>query len=269
MSLADRYDAFLFDLDGVLFRGDQAIEGAPEALAALHETGRAIAFVTNNSARTPEEVATTLQALGFAADPREVVTSAMATAELLGARGGGSAYVIGERGIREALSSAGIAVLDGELPAVDYVVVGWDRSVDYEKLRMASLLLQRGAAFIATNTDRSYPAPDGLWPGAGALVSVLTSTTGMHPEVVGKPEAPLFLSALRRTGGEHPLVIGDRLETDIAGAAALGWDSLLVLSGVTSREDLLASPIRSTHVGRDVSALLEDATYGGGSRPRG
>jgi glycerol 3-phosphatase-2 len=260
MSLADRYDAFLFDLDGVLFRGEQTIEGAPGVLAALHAAGRPVAFVTNNSARTPEEVAAKLRGHGFEADPREVVTSAIATAELLASRGGGSAYVIGERGIREALRSAGVLMADGEPSTVDYVVVGWDRSVDYDKLRTASLLLQRGAALIATNTDRSYPAPDGLWPGAGALVSVLTTTTGFRPEVVGKPEAPLFLTALQHTGGRRPLVIGDRLETDIAGAAALGWDSLLVLSGVTAREDLLASTVRPTHVARDVSALLEDAS---------
>jgi len=263
MSLADRYDALLFDLDGVLFRGEQTIEGAPEALAALHDAGRRIAFVTNNSARTPEEVAAKLRGHGFDADPQEVVTSAIATAEILSSRGGGSAYVIGERGIREALRSAGILMPDGELSGVDYVVVGWDRTVDYDKLRMASLLLQRGAALIATNADSSYPAPDGLWPGAGALVSVLTTTTGLRPEVVGKPEAPLFLSALRRTGGQRPLVIGDRLETDIAGAVGLGWDSLLVLSGVTSREDLVASQVHPTYVGRDVSALLEDASVDG------
>ena len=263
MSLADRYDAFLFDLDGVLFRGEQTVEMAPEVLAFLHAEGRPVAFVTNNSARTPEDVAAKLRGHGFEADPGEVVTSAIVAAELVRSRGGGSAYVIGERGLREALSSSGVALLDGEPRTVDYVVVGWDRSVDYAKLRTASLLLQRGAAFIATNADRSYPAPDGLWPGAGALLSALTTTTGVRPEVVGKPEPPLLLTALRRTGGDHPLLIGDRLETDIAGATTLGWDSLLVLSGVTSRADLETSPIRPTYVGRDVSVLLAEAPIDG------
>jgi len=115
---------------------------------------------------------------------------------------------VGERGIREALSSAGVRVIDGEPDAVDHVVVGWDRDVTYAKLRTASLLIQRGARLVATNADPSFPAPEGFWPGAGALLAVLTTTSGVEAEVVGKPHPPLLLTALRRTGGEHPLVIG-------------------------------------------------------------
>ena len=258
MRLADGYDALLFDLDGVLFRGEQTIEGAPETLRALRGAGHRLAFVTNNSARTPDEVAAKLRGHGFEALAAEVVTSALATADLLASRGGGSVFVIGERGVREALADAGLEVLDGEPSEADHVVVGWDRRVDYDRLRVASLLLQRGSAFVATNADRSYPAPDGLWPGAGALLAVLTTTTGREPEVVGKPGTSLYRLALDRIGGERPLVIGDRLETDIAGAAALGWDSLLVLSGVTTAEDLAGSSVRPTYLGNDVSALLRD-----------
>ncbi len=258
MRLADDYDALLFDLDGVLYRGDDAIPGAPGVLAALRNADHRIAFVTNNSARGPQEVAGRLQALGFRAAPSEVVTSALATADLLAARGGGTAFVVGERGLRDALAAAGVRVLDGEPETVDHVVVGWDRQVTYAKLRTASLLVQRGAELVATNADRSYPAPDGLWPGAGALLAVLTTTTGVEAEVVGKPNAPLLLAALRRTGGSRPLVIGDRLETDIAGAIGLGWDSLLVLSGVTTAERAGSSSIRATFVASDVSALLRE-----------
>jgi HAD superfamily hydrolase (TIGR01457 family) len=256
MALADAYDALLLDLDGVLFRGDEAVPGARETLRALRAGGHRLAFVTNNSARTPEQVVVKLVALGFEASTDEVVSSALATADLLASRGGGTAYVVGEEGIRSALAAAGVEVLDGEPAEVAYVVVGWDRRVTYDRLRVASLLVQRGARLVATNADRSFPAREGLWPGAGALLAVITETTGVEAEIVGKPHAPLYLSAVRRVGGERPLVIGDRLDTDIAGARALGWDSLLVLSGVTDREALERSRERPTYVAEDLSVLL-------------
>jgi len=259
MSLADGYDALLLDPDGVLFRGDETVAGGPEALAELRARGHALAFVTNNSARTPSQVAEKLVGHGYEAHPEEVVTSALATAEVLAARGIPNAYVVGEQGIREALDEAGIVVLDGQPGAASCVVVGWDRDLTYEKLRTASLLVERGASLVATNADVSYPAPDGFWPGAGAILAAVTTTTGVHAEVIGKPHPPLYLTALRRTGGEWPLVIGDRLETDIAGAVALGWDSLLVLSGATTAEGAAASTVAPSYVRPDVGALLGEA----------
>lgn len=256
--LAERYDALLLDLDGVLFRGDQTVPGGPETLVALRADGHRIAFITNNSARTPEQVADKLAGHGYEARPDEVVTSALATADVLAERGATEAYVIGEEGIRRALAGAGVRVLDGEPAAAPYVIVGWDREATYAKLRIASLLVERGATLVATNADPSYPAPDGFWPGAGALLAAVTTTTGAEPQVVGKPHPPLYRAALRRVGGEHPLVVGDRLETDIAGAVALGWDSLLVLSGATSAGDAQESPIMPTYVGPDVGTLLSD-----------
>jgi HAD superfamily hydrolase (TIGR01457 family) len=254
--LSERYDAFLFDLDGVLYRGADPIPGAPEAVAALREAGRGIAFVTNNSARTPAAVAERLVAAGVGAAPEEVVTSAGATAELLAGRGCRSAFVIGEKGIRSALADAGIELRDGEPERVDAVVVGWDRAADYAKLRTASVLVERGAAFVGTNGDASWPAPDGtMWPGAGALLAAVATTTGAEPEIVGKPNAPLFHAAQIRAGGGRPLVIGDRLDTDVAGAAALGWDSLLVLTGISRREDLEHAAARPTYVAEDLSIL--------------
>jgi HAD superfamily hydrolase (TIGR01457 family) len=259
MALADRYDCFLLDLDGVLYRGDLAVPHASDTVARLRGLGRRLVFTTNNSSRTPEQVAEKLTALGIAASPSEVETSALATADLLSARGGGSTFVIGEDGIRTALVDAGLAIVDGEPEAVDYVVVGWDRSVGYAKFRTASLLVQRGARLVATNADVSYPAPDGLlWPGAGALLAVVTSTTGATAEIVGKPHPPLFEAALRRAGGGRPLVVGDRLDTDIAGAAALGWDSLLVLTGVSGERDVADAAVRPTYIVSDLSALFEE-----------
>jgi HAD superfamily hydrolase (TIGR01457 family) len=267
--LAARYDALLFDLDGVVYRGDDAVEGAPETLDAVRDAGASVVFLTNNSSRTPERVAEKLVRLGIEAAPDEVMTSAVATADMLALQGGGTAYVIGGEGVTRALQNAGIAVVDGEPPRVDLVVVGIDDDFTYARLRTASVLVQRGARLVATNADRTFPATRGeLWPGAGALVAALEVATGVAAEVVGKPHAPLFEAALRRSGGSTPLVIGDRLDTDIAGANALGWDSMLVLSGVSTEVELGDSPFRPTYVAPDVRGLLEDGAVervGGGN----
>jgi len=255
--LAERYDCILFDLDGVLYRGEDAVPSAPPTLAELRRRGVAPVFLTNNSSRTPLQVAEKLRAIGIEAEPGEVVTSALATAELLAERGGGRAFVIGQDGVREALTDAGIRVLDGEPEETDLVVVGYDGGATYGSLKRASLLVQRGARLVATNADGSYPAADGLWPGAGALLAVITTTTGAEPEIVGKPFAPLFEAGRRRGGGGRPLVVGDRLDTDIEGATRLGWDSMLVLTGVSGREDVKRLGIEPTMIAEDVSALLE------------
>jgi len=259
MILAEGFDSFLIDLDGVLYRGDAPIPGVGEAIERLRAAGKGLAFVTNNSSRTPEEVTDKLTSLGVAASSDEVVTSALATASLLAKSGGGSAFVIGETGVRKALLDAGIDVVEGEPTAVDFVVVGWDRRVDYAKLRTASLLVQRGARLVATNSDASYPAPDGLWPGAGAILAAVTATTGTPAEVIGKPHAPLFHEARERAGGGRALSVGDRLDTDVAGAAKLGWDSLLVFTGVTRPSGLLRVSALPTFVGKDVGALWANA----------
>lgn len=258
--LADRYDALLIDLDGVVYRGDQVIEAATRALPEVRGRGARVLFLTNNSARTQDQVAEKLRGLGIAAEPEEVLTSAVATAAMLRREGteGLTAFVIGERGIREALEQTGIKLLDGEPKRADLVVVGWDRSVDYAKLRAASLLVERGARLIATNADPSYPAPDGLWPGAGAILAAVTTATGAHPVIVGKPARPLFEAAAAATGATNPLMVGDRLDTDVGGAASMGWDSLLVLSGAARHEDLLRSSVLPAYVADDISALLDD-----------
>jgi HAD superfamily hydrolase (TIGR01457 family) len=256
--LAERYDCILFDLDGVLYRGEETIPAAPPTMARLRELGVRLVFLTNNSSRTPRQVADKLSRHGIEADPDEVVTSALATAELLAERGGGRAFVIGMDGVREALAGAGIEVLDGEPETADLVVVGFDGHASYARLKTASLLVERGARLVATNPDASFPAADGLWPGAGALLAVITTTTGAQAEIVGKPFAPLFEFGLRRGGGGRPLVVGDRLDTDIEGALNLGWDTLLVLTGVSTRAEAEATGVRPTLIAEDVSALVAE-----------
>jgi glycerol-1-phosphatase len=255
-TLADAYEALLFDLDGVLYRGSEPVPDAPSTLERLRASGKRLAFVTNNSARTPEAVAARLVAMGIQAAPDEVETSALATADVLAARGVKRAFVVGEEGVTQALSAKGIAVAGPDPDHVDVVVVGWDRGADYAKLKTASLLVEHGASLVATNADASFPSSDGDWPGAGALLAAIETTTGILAEVVGKPHAPLLLAALDRAGGGRPLVIGDRLDTDIAGADGLGWDSLLVFSGIARRGDLAEAALSPTYVGESVAALL-------------
>jgi HAD superfamily hydrolase (TIGR01457 family) len=255
--LADPYDAILLDLDGVLYRWPDAIPGAAVAVAALREAGKRLAFVTNNSSRTPEEVAERLASVGVRAEPKEVVTSAIATAAALGERGVRSAFVIGERGLVVALRDEGIRVVDEPGEDVGVVVVGFDRGVTYRKLKDASVLVARGVPLIASNADASFPAASGeAWPGAGALVAAIETTTGATAELIGKPEAPLMELALDAAGGGLPLVVGDRLDTDVAGAARLGWDSVLVLTGSTRREDVGRSDWKPTFVVDSVADLV-------------
>ena len=269
MTLLELYEVFLFDLDGVLYRGDQAVPDARDGVASVREAGGRPIFATNNSSRTPEEVAGKLRGLGIEAAPSEVVTSALATADLVLESEAKTAFVIGERGIREALERAGITLLGGMPERTDLVIVGWDRSIDYAKLKAACLLVERGARLIATNADPSYPAPDGNWPGAGALLAAVTTATGATAEVIGKPHAPLFRAALARAGDGRALVVGDRLDTDVAGAEALGLDSLLVLTGISTRRDLERSPVQPTFLAADLSALSEPGLRPLGTTPGG
>lgn len=263
MRLADAYRAFLLDLDGVLFRGDHVVPGGTATVAALRRRGAAVVFLTNNSSGTPEQVAEKLARLGYEAAPEDVVTSAQATARLIAGDAGetapATAYVVGEEGLRAALADAGIVVVDGEPDGVGFVVVGWDRGATYDRLRTASVLIRRGARFVATNPDPTYPAAGGdLWPGAGALVAAVQTAAGSAPTVVGKPHPPLFEAALERAGTRDALVVGDRLETDVAGAAAAGLDSVLVRTGAASLADLLDHRAQPAAVLEDVSGLLDD-----------
>lgn len=258
-SLADAYEGLILDLDGVVYRGDQAIPGAREAIAALRERGRRIVFLTNNSARTPERVAEKLAGVGVPAGPEEVVTSAQAAAGLVSrlVGPGATAFVVGEEGVRSALSAAGVEIVDGDPARVDVVLVGWDREVDYDKLRRASVLVQRGARLVATNGDASYPAPRGeLWPGAGALLAAVQTATGVRAEVAGKPHPPLFEEAVSRAGTRRALVVGDRVDTDVEGAVRAGLDAALVLTGAHTEADLLDAAEIPAAILEDLGDLL-------------
>jgi len=254
--IADAYDAFLLDLDGVLYRAEQPIAGAADVVTRLRALGKGVAFVTNNASRTPEAVVAHLASVGISADPAEVETSALTTAAALANRSVRRVTVIGEEGLRTALESTGIEIV-GPDAQLDAVVVGWDRRVTYDDLRAASLAVQRGGRLFASNDDASYPAPDGYtWPGAGAILAAIEVATGVHAEVFGKPNPPILHAALDRAGGGRPLVVGDRLETDIEGATNAGWDAALVLTGISTRRDAAAAAHPPTYVLDDLRELV-------------
>ncbi|HLM17112.1 MAG TPA: HAD-IIA family hydrolase [Acidimicrobiia bacterium] len=221
------------DLDGVVWRGDDAIAPAADGIAAMRDAGLRVAFVSNNSSSPVGDVVTKLDRIGIPAAPDDVVTSALAAAWLLEQSLAPHARVLvcGGPGVREALADAGFeAVDDGPAEAV---VVGFHRDFDYDALERASRVVREGARFVATNLDATYPVPGGLIPGAGSLVAAVATAAGATPEVAGKPESPM-VGIIRERYGEIGIVVGDRPSTDGALATALGWPFALVLSGVTA-----------------------------------
>lgn len=231
-----RPEALVCDLDGVLYRADSAIAGSGEALAVIADAGIAITFVTNNSTKTPDEAAAKIARLtGFAATATDVVTSAQAAVHLLG-DDAPPTLLFGAAGARAPLEAAGIPVVDDWRKA-EAVVAGLDLSLSYDSLTRAVMAVNQGARFIATNTDVTYPTPEGLWPGAGSLVAAVVAATGVEPEVAGKPHPAMRALLAERLAGARVAVVGDRPETDIALGAAEGWSTILVLSGVTVAPD--------------------------------
>ena len=240
-SPAVEHDLLVIDLDGVVYVGPDAVPGSVEALTSARQAGTAWAFATNNASRTPDEVAAHLRELGLPVDPDEVVTSSQAAAVLVRERLGAGARVlaVGGRGVAEACRRAGLEIVDTADDAPAAVVQGYGRHVAWTDLAEATVAVRAGALWIATNTDLTIPTPRGVMPGNGSLVAAVAAAAGVQPLVAGKPQPHLFTTAARRTGARRPLVVGDRLDTDIAGAAAAGQASLLVLTGVTRPDDLL------------------------------
>lgn len=227
--LAQRYVGLVLDLDGVCYRGGAEIPGVRAGIELLRDAQLPIRFVTNNSTRTPQSVADELGTVGIVAHAGDVITSSMAAVALL--EPGTLCFVVGMEGLRSALAGRGCQVTE-DPSAAEAVVVGMDTDLTWDKLCRATLALRRGARFVGTNGDVSFPAADGVLPGNGAILAALTAATGLDPEVAGKPHAPLFERAADSLPGGRLLMVGDRIDTDIEGAQKLGWDTLLVLSGI-------------------------------------
>ena len=240
------YRLYIFDLDGTLYRGEEVLPGAVEAVAALRHRGAVIRYLTNNSGRSREHYAEKLTRLGFSAEPAEVYSSAQAAARVCSERGYREAFVVGEEGLFTELAVAGMRILNsGQSEARPFtgqrgavcVVAGICRNFTYAWMNEAMQHILSGATFFATNTDSSYPLEGGrLEPGAGAIVSSIQTCSGRAPEVLGKPNRLLVDMILADAGRpkDEALVVGDRIETDIEAGRRAGCDTFLVLSGVTS-----------------------------------
>jgi len=262
-ALLAAYDAVLFDLDGTVYHGTRVIPGAPEAVRAAREHGTPVRFVTNNASKAPDEVVAHLTGLGMPTETDEVHTSAQAGAQLLEERlePGAEVLVVGTRSLADEVARAGLKPVRKNAGSVQAVVQGHSPDNTWAALAEACLAIRAGALWVACNVDATLPSERGLLPGNGSMVAALRTATDVEPLVAGKPQPLLFETAARSAGSERPLVVGDRLDTDIAGAVAAGIDSLVVLSGVATPKQLIeAIPAeRGTYLAADLTALTESA----------
>jgi glycerol-1-phosphatase len=261
--LADRFDGLLIDLDGVVWIGRDPVPGSPEALRALLEAGKRIVFVTNNPGRPPAAYAERLAELGVEVGEEQVVTAGMVAARLAGdaalaAGGAGTAFVIGAEALKEMVAEAGARMVESEEAwDADVVVVSGHRGFDYGELLAAKRALDRGAALFATSHDPTMPYPGGELPGTGAVLAAVETATGRRAEIAGKPERHLFEMARQALGdAERVAMVGDRISSDVAGGRAAGLETVLVLSGTTSREEAAAADPAPDLVLEDLSGLL-------------
>jgi 4-nitrophenyl phosphatase len=250
----------VLDLDGVIWLGDEPLPGAADAVARFRAAGLAVGFMTNNSSLPVAGYVEKLARVGVAADPSEVLTSALAAADLLAAdlSPGSRILACSGPGVVEALEARGFKVVDAGKPdpgPFEAVVVGWHRTFDFDRLDRSSAAVRAGARFVATNLDATYPAPDGLLPGNGSLVAAVATAAGQRPEVAGKPEQPTVALVTARFGARG-VVVGDRPSTDGALAAALGWPFALVVSAATRSGDEPADH-DAAFVGASLAALAD------------
>lgn len=257
--LRTAYDAILFDLDGTVYRGPQPVANAAETVRALRAAETPVRFVTNNASKTPEDVVAHLRELGIGAETTEVSTSAQAAAKLLASRlpTGATVVIVGAPALEAEIEAVGLRPTRKASDEVAAVVQGHWTETGWADLAEACLAIRAGALWVACNVDATLPTERGELPGNGAMVAALQAATGAEPEIAGKPEAPLFTTAATSANARRPLVVGDRLETDMAGAVAAGLDSMVVLTGVATPATLLAAPptARPRYLAADVSGL--------------
>jgi 4-nitrophenyl phosphatase len=244
----------VFDLDGVVYVDGTGIPGAGAALQQLDDAGRRVLFATNNATKTRRAAADQiLRTTGYLCHPDQVVTSSFVTARSISDRYR-AAFVVGESGLVETLNDAGVDTVDDRRDA-DVVVVGLDRQLTYDKLTDAALAISvGGAAFVATNTDTTYPTAAGPAPGGGAIVAAIASATGVAPQVFGKPHPP-YRSVVKELTVGSVLMVGDRPETDLAMGRAEGWETALVLTGVVTDPDQVDPSLAPDHVLESIAAV--------------
>jgi len=256
---ARRINTWLMDMDGVLVREELAIPGADRFLARLRETATPFLVLTNNSIYTRRDLAARLASAGLTVPEEAIWTSALATARFLeDQRPGGSAFVIGEAGLTTALHSAGYTLTDR---APDYVVLGETRTYSFERITHAIRLITEGARFIATNPDATGPSPDGPLPATGSVAALISRATGVDPYFVGKPNPLMMRSALNALDAhsETTAMVGDRMDTDVVSGIEAGLHTMLVLTGVTTRDEAERYPFRASRILESIADLVDEA----------
>jgi HAD superfamily hydrolase (TIGR01450 family) len=253
------YDHVLLDLDGCLWVGDEACEGAVDAVTALREAGTSVLFLTNDVRHAPEEFVRKLWRLGFQASIAEVVTVGAAVQFHLSGRDRGSAFVVGSQALIDHVAEAGLRILNRTpfAPRADVVVVGAHDEFGYDELRIAAQAVSRGAELIGATRDRTFVMPDGDWPASGAVLAAIEHAAGRVADVVvGKPEPAMYEAARDRLGPGRMLAVGDLLDVDVAGARRAGLDSALVLTGGTGREAADLADPKPTFVADSLGSLV-------------
>jgi len=252
-----KYSGYLIDLDGTMYRGTERIIEAVEFVQKLYDKGIPYLFVTNNSSRTPEQVAQKLRTFGIPSEDNQVFTTSQATANYIyDKKQNASIFAIGEEGIMHALEEKGFSHAS---ETADYVVIGIDREISYEKYAVACLAIRNGATFISTNGDIAIPTERGLLPGNGALTSVITVSTETNPIFIGKPESIIMEQALKVLGTkkEETLMVGDNYATDIMAGINAGLDTLLVHTGVTTKVHLKGYSTQPTYTINSLDEWIE------------
>jgi HAD superfamily hydrolase (TIGR01450 family) len=257
--LAARYDQFILDLDGCVWVGDEPTPGVQEAIQELRDAEKRVAFATNDPRAATEDYVARLWAIGVQASLRDVVTVGGALQHRLAeTRHGRTAFVIGTPALKKHVADAGLKVLNGTDLAsrAEVVIVAGTEDFVYEDLRNAGLAVRRGADFVATGRDPTYPQPDGFWPGTGAILAAVETVSERKAEIVGKPNPQLLLTALDRLGEGRTLVVGDRADADLAAAAGAGLDAALVKTGGQDEADAGSADPAPVAVAETLAALI-------------
>lgn len=253
--------ALIVDMDGVLWEGNRALPGLVPFFESIRRRGLKVVLATNNASQTPAQYVAKLAGFGVDVAEAEVMTSAVATAEVLSARPWPSrkAFVIGGDGIRRAMENAGFELLGLYETGAAVVVVGMDRGLSWDKLATATLNLRAGATFVGTNPDVTFPSERGIVPGNGATLAALEVSTGVKPIIIGKPQPEMMVQALARMGGDasNTAVLGDRLDTDILAGRNAGLPTILVLTGVSGRDEAETGPIRPDFIFKDIGEVAD------------
>ena len=260
--LIDNFDSLFLDLDGVVYRGAEAIDGAVEAINRADSLDKKIAYITNNASRTPQAIAEQLNGYGLTVQPEQIIGSAAAGVRLLATKvpAGAKVLVVGGEGLRREVSDSGFELVEDASSQPDAVIQGFSKDIGWQQLAEAAFAIQAGAVWVATNQDWTLPLERGIAPGNGTLVGAVHTAVGILPEFAGKPFRPIFDAALQQMQVQRPLMIGDRLDTDIKGAITAGIQSATVMTGVVGNKELLGAKTdeRPNFVLTDMNDLFAD-----------